>query len=315
MKTNPYLDLNRIEFLVTLQCTGKCKHCSVGTRLNEKNSKCVDVEKAIDMIEKLSTRFSIESLMTFGGEPLLYTETACAIHRAATQCKIHKRQLITNGYFSKNSQIIQDTARKIYQAGINDILLSIDAFHQETIPIEPVRTFAEELIKCNVPSVCLHPAWVINSEHVNIYNYTTHTILSSLSELGIETTNGNNIFPSGNAAKYLSDFYKLPENLDLTFKCGEAPYTDRLDNIHSLSVEPNGDVSVCAFVIGNIYENDINYIVDSYNPFSNDMMKALIDGGVNALLCYAEEHGKQVDVSDCYSVCSVCRKIVSSFTA
>ena len=72
MKTSPYMNINRIEFLVTLQCTGKCKHCSVGPRLNENSDKCVDLEKAIDAVKKLSARFPVESLMTFGGEPLLY---------------------------------------------------------------------------------------------------------------------------------------------------------------------------------------------------------------------------------------------------
>ena len=39
--------------------------------------------------------------MTFGGEPLLYPETVCKIHSAAKEMNIPKRELITNGYFSK----------------------------------------------------------------------------------------------------------------------------------------------------------------------------------------------------------------------
>ncbi len=313
MNTNPYINLNRIEFLVTLQCTGKCKHCSVGARLNEKGSQCVKKEKAMAAVEKLAGMFPIASLMTFGGEPLLYPEVTCAIHSVAKQCHIKQRQLITNGFFSRETQVIRETAENIYQSGINDILLSVDAFHQETIPLAFVRLFAEELIKRNVHTVCFHPAWVVNADHQNSYNKATHTLLASLSDLGIKTTSGNNIFPAGNASTYLKDFYKLPENLDLSATCGELPYTNRLDDVQSVSIGPNGDISVCAFVIGNIYEDDIASIVAHYNPFENDMMNALIDGGVNGLLCYANKHGKQIDTHDCYSPCSVCHKIRRAF--
>ncbi len=313
MKTSPYMNINRIEFLVTLQCTGKCKHCSVGPRLNENSDKCVDLEKAIDAVKKLSARFPVESLMTFGGEPLLYAETTCSIHKIAKQCGIEKRQLITNGYFSKDPQVIREIAKKICQSGINEILLSVDAFHQERIPLETVRLFVEELIRCEFQNVYLQPAWVINSSHQNAYNETTWDILKSFSDLGIAITNGNDIFPAGNAVKYLREFFELPERIDLSAKCGEAPYTDRLDNIRSLSIEPNGDVAICEFKIGNIYESDINNIVNNYDPFTNVMMNALMDGGVNALMLFAKQHGKVIDTSDCYSSCSVCGKILSEF--
>lgn len=40
--------------------------------------------------------------MTFGGEPLLYPETVCKIHKAARETGIAKRSVITNGFFSRD---------------------------------------------------------------------------------------------------------------------------------------------------------------------------------------------------------------------
>jgi MoaA/NifB/PqqE/SkfB family radical SAM enzyme len=310
---NPYMDLHRIEFLVTLRCTGKCKHCSIGPRLNQKNGGSVHLDRAVEAIQKLSRRFSVESLMTFGGEPLLYADTVISIHKAAELSGIKKRQLITNGYFSKNPQIIRDTAGKIAHSGINGILISVDTFHQEVIPLDLVRLFVQELLGLNFQKIRLHPAWVVNSLHQNEYNMETRRILESFSDLEIATSNGNDISPAGNAAKYLKNFYNLPQEMDMSIRCGQARYTAQLDQVQSLSIEPNGDVAICKFMIGNIYKDDINDIIDNYNPFDNVMMLALMEGGVKALLEYAAQHGKIVDTSDCYSPCSVCEKILTEF--
>lgn len=306
---NPYLNVNRIEFLITFLCSGRCKHCSVGPRLNEKGCRFVEPIRATETIKSLTNIFDMQSLMTFGGEPLIYPDITYQIHKTALQCRIPERQIITNGYFSKKPDIIKKTALSICNSGINNILISVDAFHQETIPLEYVRLFAEALLEQHIESIQFHPAWVINSSHPNRYNESTLRILDSLSDLGIGVSSGNDIFPAGNAVKYLREFYPQPERLNLDCNCGDAPYTDRLDDIHSLSIEPNGNVYACAFMIGNIYKEDINAIIERYDPYRNKMMKPLMEGGVKGLVKFAEDRGITIDTSGCYSSCSVCRKI------
>ena len=88
---NKYLkNLNRIEFVITYACTGRCKHCSEGehTALGE----CIDNEKARELVKSAAEKYQINSLMTFGGEPLLYPDTVCATHSMAKEMKIPKRQ-------------------------------------------------------------------------------------------------------------------------------------------------------------------------------------------------------------------------------
>lgn len=65
---NEYVkNLNRIEFVVTMACTGKCKHCSEGDHANCKEHIGTDV--AIKAICDVCSDYEITSLMTFGGEP------------------------------------------------------------------------------------------------------------------------------------------------------------------------------------------------------------------------------------------------------
>ena len=244
-------NVERIEFAVTFACTGKCRHCSEGDHLG--HSGHIDTDAAVRAVRDICANFDIRSLMTFGGEPLLYPETTCAIHKVASELGIPKRQLITNGYFSKDEKTIARIAQEIAEAGVNDLLLSVDAFHQETIPLGTVRLFAECLLKEGVP-VCLSPAWLVSREDTNPYNEETRKIIEELKDLQIPLGDGNVIFPSGNALKYLSD-YLDPDMV--------SPYEDDPEDLRAISFGPTGDVDILG---GNICETPIMDIVEAYRP-------------------------------------------------
>ena len=216
-----YINLKRIEFVITDVCSGRCKHCSNGERTSAGGS--VDAGSAVTAVKRLANRFKIESVMTFGGEPLLYADTVCQIHSAARDSGISERQIITNGYFSNDEQKIDKTAEALCASGINDILLSVDVFHQEYIPFEPVMQFSDALIKHGIPSLRVQPAWLVNEAHENTYNAETKRLLKLFSEKGIQANEGNNIFPSGNALKYLAEWFPPPKKVNLSSPCGSAP--------------------------------------------------------------------------------------------
>jgi len=250
--------------------------------------------------------------MTFGGEPLLFADTACQIHAAARDRGIPVRQIITNGFFSKEESGIDAVAQSLCASGVNDILLSVDAFHQESIPLEPVLYFARALLRHGAPTLRAHPAWVVNEQHENPYNVETKRLLRIFAGEGFLASSGNNIFPSGNALKYLAEYYAPPEEIDLTVPCGSAPYTSSLDAADCIGINPNGDVILCSIAIGNIYAEDILDIVDRYDPYQDPATKMLLNGGVPELLRYAESQDVTVDVSGCRSACGVCRKAMEA---
>lgn len=249
---NQYVkNLNRIEFVVTLACTGRCKHCSEGEHSGA--GEHIDAEAAAALVRDVAGKYDITSVMTFGGEPLLYPETVYAVHTAAREMNIPKRQLITNGFFSKDQAKIKATARKLVQCGVNDICISADAFHQETIPLEPVKAFAMELKRQEI-RLCVHPAWLVGREHDNPYNRRTIEIMEVFEAMGIRQSDGNVIFPSGNALKYLSEYFD--GNKSYT-----SPYEEDPMDIQAICVNPNGDL------LGeNIYNTNILDLLERYRP-------------------------------------------------
>lgn len=248
---NKYLkNLKRIEFVVTSACTGRCKHCSQG---EHHSCEYIDAAKAAEAVRKIAEEYSINSVMTFGGEALLCPETVCAIHKAAREMNITQRQLITNGYFSKDYDKIKRVAEKLAQNGVNEILLSVDAFHQETIPLEYVKYFAENVKNSGV-KILLQPAWLISAEDDNRYNVITKKLLEDFLQMNIEVNDGNVIFPEGNALKYLSEYF-------IADKTVQNPYREEPTDIRAVCFSANGDI-----LGSNFYKQDINEILSSYMP-------------------------------------------------
>ena len=251
---NPYAtNIERIEFVVTMACTGRCRHCSEGDHTGAAGH--IDAQAAVRAVRDLCGVYQIRSLMTFGGEPLLYPDVVCEIHRAATDLGIESRQLITNGFFSKNPRKIEETVLRLAECGVNDLLLSVDAFHQETIPLEPVLCFAKCAVQAGIP-LRLSPAWLVSREDGNPYNVRTREVLAEFTALGIPEGGGNVIFPSGNALKYLAEYFG--ENPDLS-----NPYDDDPLDVRTVSISPDGSVDG---MHGNIYQAGILEIIDRYKP-------------------------------------------------
>lgn len=248
---NQYLkNLNKIEFVVTYACTGRCRHCSEGehTSCGER----INPQIAADAVQKIAAEYDIKTVMTFGGEPLLCPDAVYAIMKIAQKLNIPKRQVITNGYFSNNADKIREVAEQLAMCGVNELLLSVDAFHQETIPLDVVKQFAAKAKECGI-AIRLQPAWLVSVMDDNPYNRKTREILDSFADMGIPEKAGNIIFPEGNALKYLAEYFTddIPEN----------PYIEDLCDVRCVSFEPNGNV-----LGGNVYELDIMEILRNYTP-------------------------------------------------
>ena len=248
---NGYLkNLNKIEFVVTDACTGSCKHCSEGDHM--RCGERIDPALAADVVKRVAEIYPIKTVMAFGGEPLLYPDAVYSIIGAARDMNIEKRQLITNGYFSNDGRVIEEVAERLFECGVNDLLLSVDAFHQETIPLTTVRKFAEAVRRRGIPTR-LQPAWLVSPTHKNPYNEKTRIILDSFLDTDIPVGEGNTVFPEGNAKKYLAEYFTeiIPEN----------PYIDDPCDVKCLSFSANGDV-----LSGNAYRESIVDIINSYDP-------------------------------------------------
>ena len=248
---NEYLkSLKKIEFVVTYECSGRCKHCFQGSHDGCVGS--IDTALAVDAVRRVAGEYPIETVMTFGGESLLYPDTVCEIHRAAREMGVPRRQLITNGFFTTNVQEMDALASRLAECGVNDVLISADAFHQEHIPTSVVYRFIGALRKHGIP-VRISPAWLVSRDDVNEYNVRTREVLDMLSDLDVPVCEGNVIYPEGNAMVYLGEYFDTGAPLN--------PYVEDPYDVRCLSFEPDGTV-----LGANAREKDLMEIIRDYKP-------------------------------------------------
>lgn len=301
--------VNRLEFAVTHTCNSNCKHCSAA---GNRRSGCIDSHLAVQAVHEVSRQCKLESLMTFGGEPLLFPETVFAIHQAAKECGVKQRDIITNGCLRGDSERIAQVAQQLCQSGVTCVLLSVDAFHAEHLSLQRQHLFAKALLDAGIPEVMLHPAWLVGEEADNPYNREIRRCLESFSDLPIPISSGNVVFPSGNAKKYLADYFPpepSKEEKDRAmheFRCGQAPYTSRLDELDCLSIEPDGEVMACAFPIGNLNQKPMSQILNDFRPNEDPYMSCLIHGSVADLCRYAVQEGMDPNLIQHDTPCAAC---------
>ena len=308
---NKYLTVKRIEFAVTYSCNARCKHCY---SIYGKGAFPAHIDKslALEIVRKVGRKYKPESIMTFGGEPMLFPEIVCAIHKEAASVGIPLREVITNGYWSNNSGRIKEIAKNLAESGVNSIIISVDAFHQEHVPLDIVRKTAEACLQAGIEDISWDPCWVISEDDYNRYNRKTKFILKELEDLPIKNSEGNVMEPEGLALVNLKEFLpprkKIPAG-----KCGDIPYTDPLDSVKSIYVEPDGRIAVCKdFYIGNASKKDIVNLIESYDPFKIPEMKAIIENGMKGLIEWARTKGVEPDPEGYYSICQMCTDIRKS---
>jgi hypothetical protein len=192
---------------------------------------------------------------------------------------------------------------------VNSVYISVDAFHQEYIPVPVVARNVHALVNAGIEDLKWNPCWVVSKKDDNPWNERTRAVLDALSHLPVVEDDGNVVQPEGHARIWLQEY--LPSRTtDLDGSCGDMPYTGPLDQVDSISVEPDGGIAVCdEWIIGNAAQCDVVDILRDYDPVRIPEMKAILDGGVAGLVELARAQGVEPDPDGYYSVCDRCRSI------
>jgi len=309
MPLSKFLTVDRIEFVVTYRCNSRCKHCQIESNQRSFHPKAIDKELAAQIVRDVAAAYSPRSIMTFGGEPLLFPDVVCAIHATAKAHGIDKRQVITNAGWPRSKEDFRAVAFKLAESGITEIDISVDYFHQEYIPLSTVEQNVRSLVEAGIGRLRWNPCWVVSKEHDNKWNRRTKSVLQALAHLPADESEGNIVQPVGNAITWLRDYLPpktpLPEG-----SCGDMPYTGRLDQVSSISVGPDGSIAVCdEFFVGNAAQRSVIELLQRYDPYQILEMKALLDGGVARLADLAHDRGVDLDPNGYFSVCDMCRSI------
>jgi MoaA/NifB/PqqE/SkfB family radical SAM enzyme len=270
----------------------------------------MDVRDAFNYLTEATSISNLKSFMVFGGEPMLYPEKAVAIFEKAHQLGVPRIDMITNGAWGRDMEKAEEWAQKLKTAGLNNVDVSVDAFHARHIPIEYPRNAALALLKAGVEDVKWNVAVIESIDAENEYDKKTKQILTMLKPTGIEASFVK-IIPVGRAVQNLREFFK---HEPLHGPCGGDPILGNpLKNPESVCIEPSGSVDVCwHLAIGNAKERPLSQIISDYDWQKFPLIETLVEEGPMGLLKLREARDFKFKEDDYINKCHLCMEIRKS---
>lgn len=132
--------MNTSVLLYTMRCNIACAHCSVNSGPGRRGH--MELERARAYVDHLSAMPEIQFIDISGGEPMLHPEEILTLIRHIKACGKSVR-LTTNGFWAATLQRAEETLRKLKDAGLDAVGLSLDKWHLEFLPAGIARNFVD----------------------------------------------------------------------------------------------------------------------------------------------------------------------------
>jgi hypothetical protein len=122
--------------LTTNQCTATCGHCCMNS--SSKRRERVDHGLMLETITNFKELYNIKVVVFAGGEPTLLKGSLLSAISKCRQLKIVSR-LVTNASWAINEAKATEGFRALYVAGLNEVNISCDDYHDPYIPFERIK--------------------------------------------------------------------------------------------------------------------------------------------------------------------------------
>ncbi|MBQ8641577.1 MAG: radical SAM protein [Clostridia bacterium] len=284
-------------------CTAACRHCmfASGPDCPKEFITAETAEKIAVLLEKAGT----VSVHIGGGEPFMHFGALCDTVRALLRHGIGIDYIETNAFWAVKEDFIRERLRTLREIGVDTVMVSVDPFHIEYVPLERVlllchlleeegfdyfiwqQRFLKKLLKLDLASV--HTKEEL--EKVLGKRYVTDTA----AEYGL----GMN----GRALAIAADIYGRKPAAELL----KAPPCSRILQPHHCHFDLYGNTipSGCPGLAAEMED----YLRENIREDTYPVMARLISGGVRALYEYACDKGFVPDKEGYPTGCALCYAI------
>ena len=293
------MNIKRLEFVLSEKCNSRCAHCQ-GSHSPEKEG-VMEVEDGLNYLEETTSVTELDSFMIFGGESMLYPNRTIKLFQRAKELGIPEIELIANGFWGKDLKKAKTLAFQLKEAGVTDILISIDAFHFPCIPLDGPRNAAKASLEAGIKRVRWNVAVLESIHALNKYDKQTREILQILAPLNLEV-NFNKIWPQGRTIKNLKSFFAKQS---LKGECPEKETT--LVNPNCISLDPAGWASICwEMAIGNAKKVPLSKLLTDYDWKKHPVIRTLVEKGPLGLIDLPESEGFNFREEEYIDKCHLC---------
>ena len=273
------MQLKGVDFLITFRCPSMCAHCSYKAGFHRTGFMHV-------------AHVSAWLRAIHGGEPFLYMDIAKHIVTEAKLCAIPKVWIITNGYWAKDDHSTEKKLQELKRAGLTCITLSVDAFHQEHVPIESAKRAIKWSRALGFEEVAVDSYYLGSEKDDNHFNAETQRILVELQAFTDVHFSRYPLRLEGRAAEVLSSYLKPRHEIP----SGECPFPFWLGGDFSspetVEIDHAGNVTLCPGLrIGNARDESLTDILDRYDARTHPIISVLDRMGPIGLYDLARRKG------------------------
>jgi len=259
----------------------------------------------------LANEQHLDWIVFHGGEPFLFYKTLKRCIEIARRLGQKEIAIITNGYWGGNQTNAQSKLQELKKAGLTSIYFSVDAFHQEFIPVRSVRTAINAARTVGFDKMTVTSQFLEPHNPTNRYDAKTERCLERLRLPDDFKIDRHRLNVEGRAADQLAGFLKQKTGIP-NGKC-VLPYWagKTLENPKTIEIDFLGNVTICpGLCIGNAKTKSLSKILSDYDYRSHPITKLLAEYGPYKL-CVFPETKNMVSRGKCVSECHLCYEMRS----
>lgn len=145
--------LSSLVLSTTYKCPIQCRYC--GAECSPENQERLSLHDMLNIIDQVYAFGKLRIVVFTGGEPfllgrdLLRCVEYCAEKQLATR-------IVTNAYWAKSPRLARKMINTYKEAGLSEINISCDDYHQEFIPLERVKYANDACMEFELPCLVGH---------------------------------------------------------------------------------------------------------------------------------------------------------------
>lgn len=145
--------LSSLVLSTTYKCPAKCRYC--GAECGPENKERLSLPDMIEIIDQMDSFGQLRLVVFTGGEPFLLGKDLLECVKYCAGKGLLTR-IVTNAYWAKTPHAAHRHISAYIDAGLSEINLSCDDYHQEFIPLERVRYANEACLELGLPCLIGH---------------------------------------------------------------------------------------------------------------------------------------------------------------
>ncbi len=115
-------------------CTAACRHCMFAS--SPERPKEYITDEMSDRIALLLQKAKTASVHIGGGEPFMNFRALCSLIESLNRCGIGVDYIETNAFWCSEEEFVKKRLDKLRQLGVTTVMVSVDPFHIEFVPLE-----------------------------------------------------------------------------------------------------------------------------------------------------------------------------------